>query len=64
MRTKTQHLVHLAGLALLLYFFAITAKILGIMVAVAIFLPLGAIVELRFWWKLFTPDRSQGESRD
>ncbi len=59
MRDKTQHLLHLGALMLLLYFFALTARALGAMVAFAIFLPLGILVEIRFWWALFTPDRGQ-----
>ncbi len=59
MRTKTRHLLHLAALALLFYLFAMAARVLGVTVAVAIFLPLGILVELRFWWTLFTPDRSE-----
>ncbi len=64
MRTKTRHLLHLAALALLLYLFAMAARVLGVMVAVAIFLPLGILVELRFWWTLFTPDRTRSERSD
>lgn len=59
MSRKRQHLLHLAGLTLLLYFFALTANVLGAKVACLIFLPLGLLVELRFWWTLFTPDRGQ-----
>ncbi len=59
MSDTTRHLVHLAGLALLFYLFAVTARILGIMPAVAIFLPLGALFELRFWWTLFTTWRDR-----
>ena len=57
MSSKGRHLLHLAALMLLLYLFALTARALGAMVAFAIFLPLGMLVELRFWWTLFTPDR-------
>ncbi len=64
MRDKTRHLLHLAALALLLYLFAMTAKVFGVTVAFAIFLPLGMLAELRFWWTLFTPDRSQRERPD
>ncbi len=59
MSARTRHLLHLAGLALLLYLFAMTARILGAMVAFAIFLPLGILFELRFWWTLFTPGRDR-----
>ena len=55
---KALHLLHLAALALLLYCFALTARTFGATVAFAIFLPLGILVELRFWWTLFTPGRS------
>ncbi len=44
---------------LLLYFFALTARALGAMVAFAIVLPLGILVEIRFWWTLFTPEGDQ-----
>ena len=54
---KTLHLLHLAALALLLYFFALAARAFGVQVAFAIFLPLGILVELKFWWTLFTPAR-------
>ncbi len=64
MSTKARHLLHLAALALLLYLFAMTARVLGVTVAFAIFLPLGMIVELRFWWTLFTPDRTRSERSD
>ncbi len=64
MSTKTRHLLHLAALALLFYLFAMSAKVLGVIVAFAIFLPLGILFELRFWWTLFTPDRSQRERPD
>lgn len=57
MTAKTRHLLHLAALALLLYLFALTARALGVIVAFAIFLPLGMIVEIRFWWTLFSPNR-------
>ncbi len=59
MSDTTRHLVHLAGLALLFYLFALTARVLGVMVAVAIFLPLGMLFELRFWWTLFTTWRGR-----
>lgn len=59
MSDTTRHLIHLAGLALLFYLFALTARILGVMPAVAIFLPLGALFELRFWWSLFTTARDR-----
>ena len=64
MRSKGLHLLHLAALALLFYFFALTARYFGATVAFAIFLPLGILVELRFWWTLFTPDRSRRPRRD
>ncbi len=57
--TKGRHLLHLAALMLLLCFFALTAMALGATVAFAIFLPLGILVELKFWWTLFTPDRNR-----
>ncbi len=57
MRNRTRHLLHLAALAVLLYLFALTAEALGATPAFAIFLPLGILVELKFWWTLFTPDR-------
>ncbi len=59
MGAKTRHLLHLAALALLLYLFAMAARVLGIMVAFAIFLPLGVLVECKFWWTLFVPDRQR-----
>ncbi|MEM7349791.1 MAG: hypothetical protein AAF657_03225 [Acidobacteriota bacterium] len=55
MRPRTQHLLHLAGLALLFYFFALTARSFGVSVAVWVFLPLAVLFECRFWWKLFKP---------
>ncbi len=64
MSGKALHLLHLAALALLLYFFALTARYFGATVAFAIFLPLGALVELRFWWTLFTPDRRRRPRQD
>ncbi len=64
MRPKTLHLLHLAALALLLYSFALTARYFGAAAAFAIFLPLGILVELRFWWILFTPDRGRRPRRD
>ena len=64
MSSKGRHLLHLAALMLLLYFFAMTARALGATVAFAIFLPLGVLVELRFWWTLFTPDRNRRERTD
>ncbi len=64
MAGKTLHLLHLAALALLLYVFALTARSFGATVAFAIFLPLGILAEFRFWWTLFTPDRSRRESPD
>lgn len=57
MSARARHLLHLAVLALLLYGFAMTARVLGAMAAFAIFLPLAVVVELRFWWTLFTPSR-------
>ena len=63
MSSKGRHLLHLAVLMLLLYLFALTAKALGAIVAFAIFLPLAILVELRFWWTLFTPGRrNDGET--
>ena len=59
MRAKTRHLLHLAALALLFYLFALTARILGAAVAFAIFLPLGVLVEVKFWWTLFKPNSDQ-----
>lgn len=64
MSGKARHLLHLAALMLLFYFFALTAKAMGAMVAVAIFLPLGVLVEVRFWWTLFTPSRKDRERGD
>ena len=64
MSSKTLHLLHLAALALLLYLFAFTAKAFGVQVAFAVFLPLGVLVEVKFWWTLFTPDRSRRERPD
>ncbi len=61
MSAKGRHLLHLAALMLLLYFFALTARTLGATVAFAIFLPLGILVEIRFWWTLFTPSREKRE---
>ncbi len=57
MSARARHLLHLAALALMLYFFALTAQAFGARVAFAIFLPLGVLVELRFWWTLFFPER-------
>ncbi len=63
MSAKTRHLLHLAALALLLYLFALTAQAFGARVAFAVFLPLGVLVELRFWWTLFTPGRQDRRPR-
>ncbi len=63
-RGKGRHLLHLAALMLLLYFFALTARAFGATVAFAIFLPLGILVEIRFWWTLFTPSREEREPRN
>ena len=64
MSNKGRHLLHLAALMLLLYFFALPARAFGATVAFAIFLPLGILVEIRFWWvALFNrdpPGSSQG----
>ncbi len=64
MRDKTRHLLHLAAWMLLFYLFALTASILGATVAFAVFLPLGILFELRFWWTLFTPDHSRRQRPD
>lgn len=55
MKATTRHLLHLAGLAVLFYGFAFAARALGVMIAFAIFLPLGLLFECRFWWRLFRP---------
>jgi multidrug transporter EmrE-like cation transporter len=64
MSAKALHLLHLAALALLLYFFALSARYFGATVAFAIFLPLGILVEVRFWWMLFTSDRNRRSRSD
>ncbi len=64
MQAKTKILLHLAALALLFYFFALTARFAGATLAAALFLPLAVVFECKFWWELFSRHRNAGLSSD